>query len=382
MQMLSRGEFETLLGVREGPAVSVYLATHAAGAQTRHDRIRLDGLLDEAAGAVAALGVRGAAAAAMFEPARMLTGEPRFWAARAQGLALFLTPRVLRHYRVPIGLAELAVVSDRFHLKPLFRLFTGDGRFYLLALGESGLRLYQGSHEQLAPLDVATLPRELAEALAAEEPPAPPQLHAGAPRSPAGSIFHGHGHGHGAGGDEAILRHFRRVDQALGAILERETAPLVLAGVEHLLPIYRAANRYPHLLEAGVPGRPERLALAALHERAWRVVAPVFAAAESAARRRFHALRGSERGPGRLADIALAAAEGRVETLFVPVGVQRWGRVDPAARRVDERAEPAPGDYDLLDFAAQETFLHGGVVYAVPPDRVPGDGEVAAALRH
>lgn len=33
--------------------------------------------------------------------------------------------------------------------------------------------------------------------------------------------------------------------------------PLVLAGVEYLLPIYRRANTYPYLLDGGVTGNPE-----------------------------------------------------------------------------------------------------------------------------
>jgi len=37
------------------------------------------------------------------------------------------------------------VVSDRFHLKPLLPLLTGDGRFYILALSQNQVRLLQGT---------------------------------------------------------------------------------------------------------------------------------------------------------------------------------------------------------------------------------------------
>jgi hypothetical protein len=65
--------------------------------------------------------------------------------------------------------------------------------------------------------------------------------------------------GHGVGIDDAthepndaILRYFHQVDTGLRAFLRDEHAPLVLAGVEYLLPIYRRANTYPYMLEGGV----------------------------------------------------------------------------------------------------------------------------------
>ena len=42
--------------------------------------------------------------------------------------------------------------------------------------------------------------------------------------------------------------------------------------------------------------------------------------------------------------------------------------------------QPRPGDEDLLDFAAVQSLLNGGTVYAVAADEVPGDGNLAALL--
>ena len=37
---------------------------------------------------------------------------------------------------------------------------------------------------------------------------------------------------------------------------------------------------------------------------------------------------------------------------------------------------------DLLDFAAAETILNSGQVFAVPREQLPGDGDLAAILRY
>lgn len=77
-----------------------------------------------------------------------------------------------------------------------------------------------------------------------------------------------------------------------------------------------------------------------------------------------------------------AAYSGQVDTLFVPIGVQRWGRFDPEDLSVHVHDEPEPGDEDLLDFAAIQTILNSGTVYAVEPENVPDSRYVAATLRY
>jgi hypothetical protein len=80
-----------------------------------------------------------------------------------------------------------------------------------------------------------------------------------------------------------------------------------------------------------------------------------------------------------------AARHGRVDSLFVALGVQKWGKFDAATGGVDIHEERQPGDQDLLDLAAVQTFASAGNVYAVDPAQVPG-GErhspVAAVFRY
>ena len=49
-------------------------------------------------------------------------------------------------------------------------------------------------------------------------------------------------------------------------------APLVLAGVDYLFPIYREANTYPHLLDKGITGSPEELTIKDLHRQSLSLV--------------------------------------------------------------------------------------------------------------
>jgi hypothetical protein len=79
-----------------------------------------------------------------------------------------------------------------------------------------------------------------------------------------------------------------------------------------------------------------------------------------------------------------AAYYGRVEQLFVAVGVQQWGLFNPgiSTSTIDVHSEPELGDEDLLDAAAVHTIVNGGTVYAVEPDKVPDEAPLAAVFRY
>jgi hypothetical protein len=383
MTPLSTDDLKALLEVREGPAVSLYMPTHRAGPQTRQDPIRLKNLLRLAEARLAELGLRAREAARVLAPAAALLEDTIFWRHQQDGLALFVGGGLFRHFRVPFPFEELVVVTERFHLKPLLSLFTGDGRFYVLALSQNEVRLLRGTRHSVGQVELETVPPSLAEALKYDDFERQLQFHTRTPGvgGPRAAIFHGHG----AGVDDQkdnLLRFFQQIDRGLREILREERAPLVLAGVDYLLPIYREANGYPHLTAEGIPGNPEARTPEELHRAAWAIVAPHFRQAQEAAAARFRQLAGSGLASADLREVLPAAAHGRVETLFVAVGVQRWGRFDPARGAVELHAAAEAGDEDLLDLAAVRTLVSGGTVHAVPPEEVPSETAVAAVFRY
>jgi hypothetical protein len=111
-------------------------------------------------------------------------------------------------------------------------------------------------------------------------------------------------------------------------------------------------------------------------------VQPHFEVAREAKRAAFAQAVGA--GTGRagsdLEEVLLAALDGRVETLFIPLSEQVWGELDREARTITLKDE-GPESYDLYDVAATTTLQYGGTVYAAEPEDVPGEGEVAAIYR-
>ncbi len=384
MDRLQKDELQALIEESGAPCVSLYLPTHRAGAETQQDPIRFKNLLKQAEERLVKSGLRRAEAEAILAPAKLLLKDRGFWQHQSDGLAVFASAGTFRSYRLPREFSELAVVTDRFHIKPLLTLFSGDGRFYVLALSQKQVRLLRGSRFSIDEVNLESLPKSLADALGFEERQKQLQFHIAARGA---AIFHGHG---GGGVDEAVhkkdlLRYFKQVDKGLQDLVCQEQVPLVLAGVDYLLPIYREANSCAELVKEGVVGNPDGLSAAELHRKAWAVVEAYFARAQAKAAQQYRELLGTGLVSGDLRTVVPAAHHGRVDSLFVAVGVQRWGRFTADASEVMVHEEREAGDQDLLDLAAVQTLVHAGEVYAVSADKLPetkSGSPVAAVFRY
>jgi hypothetical protein len=268
-------------------------------------------------------------------------------------------------------------------------MLTGNDHFYILALSQNAVRLLHASQYTVNELDLPEdMSKNLSEAIGADDPERQLQFHT-AGSSAKGSGAEGAGaplyHGH-ADPDERVnlLRYFLEVDRGISSVLHDEQAPLVLAGVDYLLPLYRERNSYKHLLDDAVLGNPDTLKPEELQAQAWDVVQPHFSQALKEAEEQYHENLAHEQASGDIRTVVPAATYGKVDRLFVAVGVHQWGSFDATNNSVEihQQQEPGKGDVDLLDTAALNTILNGGTVYAVNPDEVPGQGVVAAIFRY
>ncbi|MHB9097584.1 MAG: hypothetical protein ACYC5X_07160, partial [Syntrophales bacterium] len=81
-------------------------------------------------------------------------------------------------------------------------------------------------------------------------------------------------------------------------------------------------------------------------------------------------------------EIIPAAAHGRVGQLFVAAGRQHWGTFDAQSGAIELHRKPEPAGEDLLEVAAVQTFLNGGSVFIMPPEKMPDATDLAAVFRY
>ncbi len=379
MDALSPEALKDLVQKQTGPCLSLFMPAVRIGAEIQQNPIRFRNLLKKAEDALAVHGLRPPDVKAFLEPVQSATGGARFWTNWSDGLALFRSRDLFRLYVLPLIFTELVTVGERFHVKPLLPLLGSEQRFFLLALSQKEVRFFEGSRVGIRERALENAPRSLEAALKYDEPEKQIRFRSrgGAETAP--------GSPHGVGTDNAkddILKFFRLIDRGLRDLLREEKAPLVLAGVDYLFPIYRDANTYPFLMNEGVAGNPEGAAAEDLHRQALSILQPYYEKAEHDAIAQYRQSSGTGLAATDIREICPAAAHGRVGILLVAAGRQRWGVFNPETDAVDLHAEMEPGDEDLLDLAAIQTFFNGGAVHILPPGKIPGEEDLAAVYRY
>ncbi|MBV8885704.1 MAG: hypothetical protein JO235_17140 [Chroococcidiopsidaceae cyanobacterium CP_BM_RX_35] len=389
MTMLSLDELKTLTEKPQSPCVSIYMPMQKAGPETRQNPIRFKNLIRAAEERLDAIGVFHQEAMEWLSSAHQLDSID-FWEHQDLGLVIFVSKAVFRYYRLPVEFQELVVVTNHFHLKPLLPLFTKDEKFYILALSQKDVKLLEGTRYGVKELELENVPKTMDEALQYDETAQEGQFRISTSRGGTANsavqagTFHGQGSPDRDDIKQDLLQFFHAIDAGLHEKLRRQTAPLVLAGVEYLFPIYQEANTYQHLVEEGITGNPENLKPEELHGQAWQIVKPLFQKNQDETIERYQELAGADTGKAsqELEEIVSAAFFQRVDSLLVAGGQQYWGRFDPDTMKVDLHQEPEPDDEDLLDFAAIHTLLNGGAVYVVEPEKVPAAAPAAAIFRY
>lgn len=382
----SYGELRSIVKQPRGACVSLFLPIQRGLPSHQPDATRLAHLLRQAERQLRARGEPSIAIGNLLAPIWQLSEDHAFWAHQGSGLAILTGPELLRVYRLPSAIEEAALVDDRPQIVPLLPLLQQDGQFYILSLGLDRTELLLSTRYDSTTIALRDLPASLKDSLKYDEFAKQAQLHPGIPGrgGERGAIFHGQGARDDMLAKEEIRRYFQQIDRAVLAALHDARAPLVLAGVAYLLPIYRAASGYAHLAEAGIMCNPAGLSHAELRAQAWALVAPGFDRERADAVEYFGTIAGSH--PGRatsyLRAIVPAACAGQIATLFVAAGRRQWGRFDPASGALEIHDTATASDSELVNLAAAHTLIHGGAVYVVTPDQLAAAAPLAAVLRY
>ena len=289
--------------------------------------------------------------------------------------------RVFRLQR-PVG--ELAVVADSFHTRPLQRFLQSVDRYQVLGLSLHKIQLFEGNRDALDEIDPAPdVPRTITEALGEEltDPHSTVTSHGGVGQAST-PMHHGHG-----GKPDAVQadaeRFFRAVDRS---VLEHHSRPsglpLILATLPEHHHLFRQVSHNPFLMAEGLTVNPDTLPIDELRERAWQVVAPQYQVQLATLADEFAEAKSKGLGSDNLAQVAQAAAEGRVATLLIESDCQIPGRLDGATGRVELANLSHPQADDLLDDLGELVGKMGGRVMVIPAEHMLGRTGLAAIYRY
>lgn len=369
---------EDLFAVSTKPCLSLYLPTHRTQPERRDDYTRFHQLVRELNNSLKN-GFSQAEIDMLMAPFHDIDRDEKFWNQRRAGIAMFRAPGVFITQHLDRSVPELAIVADTFHVKPLFRLLQTAEDYFVLCVTKETAQLFVGNRDGLEPVPIRG-----GEVLSID------QL-LGTELSKRGFAISNSGGmrrfvGYTTTSDEVELdtqRFYRAVDRILlDEVSAIDEIPLVVAGLTEQCVVFQSVSHNPRLVSASINVNPLRLTLRDLTQRAWEVMEPFVRQKSNALLEAYVDAAAHNGGIEGVFNIAHAATEGRIQTLFVEDNRQVPGKIDEDTGNVifDDLAQPDIND--VLDDIARIVLKKGGTVIVLPTQYMPTSTGAAAILRY
>lgn len=318
---------------------------------------------------------------ALLEPVRSMTQSLEEKGVWSSHFVLYRSSDILRCFAVPELAREFVSVEDHFQIRPLLAILSRHQRFYLLGLSQKHVRLFRCTHltaqevqlNGLAPQNLEVwLHNRIPDHVLDNRAAAGPSV-----GSMKGVVF-------GTSRDrerkdEYLAHFFKEVDKGLHKLLRGETAPLLPAGVEYEVALYRTVNTYPGLMEQALHASSDGLSSAELHQRALNVMRRAFSAPLAKVMGEFEEFRDRKRVSFDVKEILTAADEGRISAFLFREDAEYLGICNPG-EDADAGNHPRREE-DLLNLAALQTLSQKGLAFSLKGEEMPARQDAAATLR-
>jgi hypothetical protein len=383
MNTLTNEILVKILSAQKAPCLSLYQSTHRRHPENQQDPIRFRNLIKKL-DILLKQGYPEVDAERFMKPFEALAHDAEFWNHTLDGIAVLLGTDVFYAVTLPQSVTELVIAADNFHTKPLRRFLQSVDRYQVLGLDLQNIRLFEGNRHDLAEIElVPEVPRTIAAALGADltEPHQTVASFGGV--GMAGTPVH---HGRSVRADDADVdaeRFFRTVDRAVTEHYSKPFGlPLILAALPEHHHLFHQVSRNPYLTAEGIHANPNSLSLTELCILGWQIVEPEYKSRMAVLREDFEQARAKGLGSDDLAEVAKAAADGRVATLLLEADRRIAGRLDSATGRIAFTFPNDPKADDLFDDLGELTAKMGGMVMVVPGELMPMKRRIAATYRY
>lgn len=372
-----------LTATHQPPCLSLYQPTHRHGPEKQQDLIRFRNLVKVMESSLRQK-YPEPETRHFLEPFEALELDREFWNQALDGLAVLSGVGVFRVFRLRRPVAEMAIVANSFHVKPLRRFMQHVGRYQILGLSLTKIQLFEGDLGTLEEIEPSMgVPRTITAALGAEltEPHQTVASYGGV-RGGIGPMRHGQG-GKKDEADKDTQRFFRAVDRAVLDHHSRPSGlPLLLAALPEHHHLFRSISHNSFLMEEGLHLNPFVLTTSELRERAWALLEPQYRAWLTSLLKEYTEAQSRGFGSSDLAEVLKGAVAGRVSKLMIASDREIAGRIvgDMGKYELADLNEVSADD--LLDDLGELVDKMGGQVMVMPAEQIPGKAGLAATFRY
>src|SRR5690606_1869648 len=317
----------------------------------------------------------------LLAPFRGLANDEGFWNHPGEGLAALGAHDFFRVYRLQRPVAELAVVADSFHTKPLMRIVQSADRYQVLGIDRQQARLFEGNRDGLEEVAMAAgVPRSIDEAMNRDIEAERSTRTQGRPGG-ASTVRQGTDVQQDSI-DADTDAFFRSVDRAVAEHHSRPSGmPLILMALPEHQSRFRGLSSNAALMAAGIDRNPESTTLGQLREEAWKLVQPRYLERLAGLIDAYRAAHAKGQATDQLPDAARAAVDGRIACLLLEADRQQAGRLVVETGSIVQGELENPHLDDLFDDLGEQVLRNGGEVIIVPAESMPTTTGLAATYR-
>lgn len=381
--ILNKEIFTEIANYQANCCVSVFIGTHNSGVEVNehYDPIAFKNVLQKVEKILKEKNIDATAIEHMLEPGYELLRDDKFWVQQSPGLAIFIADGYFKYIKMPVTPTEDVVVESSFYVTPLIPIMISKEYFYLLVISKKQCKLFRGDAFGMEYIPVEGLPKGLGEELGDTD--VSTTFRTGGRGGTGGANFHGTGGGNNNDDKAYIANYLESVDDVIWKqILHYENAPLLLAGVEYLIPIYKSVSDYKNIWEDALTGSHEHEDTTELYKQAREKIEPYFQQRVNKALENYGNQSATQLTSSIIDDVIPATYYGRVSHLFVQKNEHIWGTFNEMENKIKYLDEKEEGAQDLIDNAVVKTLSTGGEVFVLEKDKMPAESQLAAIFRY
>jgi hypothetical protein len=384
MEILTKEIIQELLTTDQNPCLSLYMPTHRSHPENLQDSIRFKNLLKQLEESLSQKYSSGDVIKHM-EPLEALVDDESLWNHTSKGLAVFSATGVFKIVGFPVSVDELAMVADSFHTKPLMKYMQSTDRYHVLGLSLHDIRLFEGNRHSLSEIELLPdIPRTMTKALGDDLTDKHSTVASyGGTGGKNSSMHHGHG-GRNEEVEKDSERFFRVVANNIHDNYSKPTGlPLILVALPEHNSLFQKVNKNPLLLAESIAINPKSISTDTLAKMAWEIMEPDYILKLNNLVNWFEQARANGKGSEDYKEVAVAAVEGRVDTLIVEADRIIPVRITNLVTGNTQKKDLInPKVDDLLDDMGELVMKMGGQVMVLPTDKMPSETGLAAIFRY
>ncbi len=365
----------------KGPVISLYQPTHRHFPENKRDLILFSNLLRDIENSLRQK-YDGDFINAFLKPFYLLAENRSFWNNTLDGIAVLAGQNRCIVYNLHNPVKELAVTAERFRIKPLIKAFQSMERYHLLGLSRNNFTLYRGNRHGFTEVEpYPDKPRTMEEVL--------------------GTQLTGSGTGAssyvGTGGaavsrghsdtkeesDKDTEKYFRYVDRlVLDYYSKPMKFPLILVALKEYHTWFKKISHNPFLLDEGIYNSCDSLDPDLLKKKALEIIQSLNSEKIRLLIESYENAYAASSGSPDLTQIARAAFEGRIDTVFIEEDRNIPGKIDEESGEIIFYGTDDSNGSDILEDILLLVLKSSGKAVILPKDKMPCLSGAAAIYRY